>query len=140
MNEMFNNYPQPEDYKPDNRPQPIEEFKLDIMTGETAIHTFEVPFKISEECSEVEVVYKLGIKPTIIKNSDSLELIETEEGTTIVTCTLSQSETKLFEDTILSLKLQMKFYMNNNSIMYSDIYSVEVKDALDINREIPEEE
>lgn len=139
MTEMFNNYPQPEDYIPDNRPKPIEEVKIDIMTGGTAIHTFEVPFNVSEECNEIEVIYKQGIKPIIIKNSFSLEVVESE-GKSIVTSTLSPEETQMFKNNILKTRVQMKFYMKDDSVIYSEIYKVTVRNATDINRKKPEED
>ena len=140
MSEMFKNYPQSENYIPDNRPRKCPGIKLDIMTGETSKHTFEVPFDVTneEEVADYEVIYKLGLKPVIIRNSYSLEALKTPCGSTI-TCELSPEETKLFQDTLLSTRVQIKFYMAGGIIMFSDIYNVKVMDALDMTRSKPEE-
>ena len=140
MSEMFNNYPQPEDYIPNNRHIKCPEFKLDIMTGETSKHTFEIPFDVNTDCIDVEVIYKLGVKPVVIKNSYSLEILSDEEKhTSTITCTLNADETKLFADTLLNTRVQIKFYMNDSSIMFSDIYRVKVVDSLENNRKAPSE-
>lgn len=128
---MFDNYPAPADYIPDNRPKCIKPFCLDIMSGETAIHTFEVPFNVNESCEVLEVIYKLGIKPIIIKNHKDLEIIETECGKSIVTCKLSPEETELFANTVLSAKVQLKFYMSNNTVSYSEEYKIKLMTSLD---------
>ncbi len=138
MSEMFKNYPQPEDYIPNNRPKCQKPFRLDIMTGETAIHTFEVPFNVEEECDNFEVIYQLGIKPIIIKSSYSLTVFIDENGNSIITCKLNPNETKLFETTCLDTKVQIKFVMNDGSVIFSDIYKVIVNDSLDMNREKPD--
>ena len=137
MGDMFNNYPQPEDYVPNNRPRHRKEFRLDIMTGETAIHSFEIPFNVEEQCTEFEVIYKLGLKPILIKNSWVLDVTTTECGRSVITCTLSPDETKLFKDTFLEAKVQIKFYMNDGSISFSEIYKVVHKDSLELNRSTP---
>ena len=139
MSEMFRNYPQPDDYKPDNYPKCKKPFQLDIMTGETAIHSFEIPFNIEENCIEYEVIYKLGIKPIIIKNSWVLELTYNEKtGHSIITCVLAPEETKRFENTNLSARVQVKFYMNNNSVQFSEIYRIKVTDSLEVHRTGPD--
>ena len=137
MGDMFNNYPQSEDYIPNNRPRHRKEFRLDIMTGETAIHSFEIPFNVEEQCTEFEVIYKLGLKPILIKNSWVLDVTTTECGRSVITCTLSPDETKLFKDTFLEAKVQIKFYMNDGSISFSEIYKVVHKDSLEIDRSSP---
>lgn len=135
MSEMFKNYPQPDDYTPNNRPECVEPFRIDIMTGETAIHTFEIPFNVDEDCSNVEVIYKLGISPKIIKNKDALEVTIDEDNNSIITCKLSPNETKLFENTSLDAQVQVKFYMNDESIVFSEVYKVYITDSLEVGRE-----
>lgn len=129
--EMFRNYPQPDDYVPNNRPKCHKPFKLDIMTGETAIHTFEIPFDVKEVCDVVEVIYKSGLTPEIVKNDSELEIITDDWGHSIITCTLSAEETSLFTNTLLDTKVQLKFYMKNQDVTYSDIYNVKVVNSLD---------
>ena len=140
MSDMFRNYPQDKNYIPNNRPKPFAEFRLDIMTGETSIHTFEVPFNVEEQCDNFEVIYQLGIKPIIIKNMYSLDTIITEDNTSFITCKLSSAETKMFENTCLDSKVQLKFYRKDGTTVFSDIYKVYVNDSLELNRENPEPE
>ena len=134
MPDMFRNYPQPDDYKPNNYPRCKCCKKLEIMTGETSIHSFDIPFNVEEVCTIVEVIYKLGIEPVIIKNNYYLEFIAEPDGTSIVTCKLTPEETLLFKNTALDTHVQLKFYMKNGSIAYSEIYKVFVSDSLDANR------
>lgn len=134
MSDMFRNYPQPDDYIPNNYPK-CKFFKpIEIMCGETAIHTFEVPFNINEQCILCEVIYKLGLDPVVIKSSFiDLKIEITEHNTSIVTCTLKPVDTLVFKHTPLETKVQLKFYVNDGSISYSEIYKVYVRDALDAN-------
>ena len=138
MADMFKNYPQPDDYKPDNYPKCRCPKRLEIMAGETAIHTFDVPFNVEDDCSLVEVIYKLGIKPIVVKNNMYyLDILVDEDGKSIITCKLSPEETLLFKNTTLDTHVQLKFYMNDGSIVYSEIYEVFMKDALDVNGREP---
>lgn len=137
MSEMFDNYPQPEDYIPNNRIKPIKIEKLTIMTSETAIHTFNLPINIEQECEEVEVIYKLGIKPLVIKNSYSLEIIINEDNTSTINCTLLPEETSLFANSTLNARVQIKFYMNDGIVTFSDIYPIKVTTSLENNRTAP---
>ncbi len=132
MTDMFRNYPQPDDYKPNNYPK-VRIFKpTEIMCGETAIHTFEVPFNVEEKCSMYEVIYKLGLEPIIIKNSIyDLEAETTDKATSFITCVLKPADTLCFKNTALETRVQLKFYMNDGTVSYSEIYKVYVRDALD---------
>lgn len=135
---MFDRYPQPADYIPDNRPKCCKPFKLDIMAGETAEHSFEIPFNVEESCSLVAVIYKLGLTDVLIKTSSELEIQETEQGNSIITCKLSEEETSIFANTLLDARVQIKFYMVNDTIAYSEIYNVGLMTALDKDRTEPE--
>ena len=135
---MFDRYPQRDDYIPDNRPKCCKHFELNIMSGETAVHSFDVPFDIEDACDSVEVIYSLGIKPILIKKDP--EIIITHCDHSIVTCKLNEQETLLFDDTLLSAQVQLKFYMKNGTTTYSEIYRIKLMDSLDANSEINEEE
>ena len=74
MNEMFKNYPQPENYIPDNRPKCIKPCGINIMTGESAIHSFEIPFNVEEDCKYIEIIYKLGLDIVILKTNEEIDL------------------------------------------------------------------
>lgn len=132
---MFDNYPQSSDYIPNNRPRHCKHKRLDIMAGETAKHTFEVPFNVEEECDSFEVIYLLGIAPVIIKNTDSLE-VDVEEHHSTITSNLTADETSIFANTLLEAKVQLKFFMLDDTITYSDIYTIKLKTALDASGEV----
>lgn len=136
MVNMFRHYPQPDDYKPDNYPKHRRYKKLEIMAGETAIHSFDIPFNVEDDCTMVEVIYKLGIEPVVIKNNMFyLDILVNDDDTSVVTCKLTPDDTLLFKNTALDTHVQLKFYMNDGSIVYSEIYKVFVKDSLDaVNR------
>ena len=136
MSEMFDNYPQSSDYIPNNRPRCFPPHKITIMTGETATHTFEIPFDVESECSNCSVIYKIGIDVAIEKNVDDLEIIKTDCGST-VTCKLNALETAKFAHTCLDTKVQLRFVMNDGSISYSEIYNVYVTSSLSGNGEVP---
>jgi len=132
MSDIFRNYPQPDDYIPDNRPIKIEPKKLTIMTGETTTHTFEVPFNAIELCRDVEIIYKQGLHEVFHKSGTALEIIPTHnEHCCIISCYLGSGETSYFRDNLLDTKVQLKFYMKDYTIAYSEIYDVEVLNSLD---------
>lgn len=108
---------------------------IDIIPGETCIHSFDVPFNVEQDCANVEVIYQLGIDPIIIKGIYFLNiLVEPDKPFSTVVCTLSPEETKQFGNKYLDTRVQLKFYMNGGNISYSDIYRVRVFDSLDLNR------
>lgn len=144
MGNMFDLYPQPEDYIPYNRPRRPKKFSLDIMTGETSSHTFEIPFDVKKECKDVQVIYKLGIEVVLMKSWSDEEIeVDTFDGnmqigqeikhieTSTVTCPLTREETLIFHNTCLNTQVQLKFVMNDDSITYSEVYPVKVMDSLD---------
>lgn len=134
---MFDNYPQSSDYIPNNRPHCCKHKGLDIMTGETAEHIFEIPFNVEEDCLSVEVIYKQGLKPVIIKDESQIDIVITEHNTSVITCVLTPSETLLFSNSLLNTRVQLKFYMTNKTVSYSDIYKVKIVNSLDANKEGP---
>ena len=132
MVEMFKNYPQPKGYVPDNYPKCRHIKPIEIMCGETATHSFEVPFNVEDSCSMVEVIYRFGLKPILIKNNMfHLDILINDDNTSVVSCTLKPEETLLFKNSVLDTHVQLKFYMENGTISYSEIYKVFVKDSLD---------
>lgn len=128
---MFDRYPQPADYIPDNRPRCCPKTDLIIMTGETSIHSFETPFDINDYCNNVEVIYKNGINVVLIKTLDEVEVSLDEHGFSIITVTMSPSESNLFENTLLDTSVQLKFTMRDYSVVFSKIYEVKVFDSLE---------
>lgn len=132
MSEIFRNYPQPDNYIPDNRPIKIEPKKLTIMTGETTTHTFEVPFNALEVCRTVEIIYKQGLQEVFHKFGDALEILPTHNGhCCTISCHLGAGETSYFRHNLLDTKVQLKFYMKDYSIAFSEIYDIEVLNSLE---------
>lgn len=138
---MFDNYPQPDDYIPNNRPKPMHKHEITIMTGETASHTFDVPFDVLDHsfgCANIEVNYKLGLDIVVTKYWSQLEIETLEKHGfkySSITVHLSPEETSRFHNTLLAANVQMKFVMLDNSIQYSEIYPIKVEDSLDGNQE-----
>lgn len=129
--DSYNNLP--EDYIPDNRNKRHKCPCLDIMTGETVKHIFDIPFDIKSECSNVEIIYKLGVEVVIDKVLNADAIVDDNEGHSVITVVLSPEESLKFKDTPLSAHVQLKFMMNDDSITYSEIYPIKVRDALDSN-------
>jgi hypothetical protein len=130
---MFDRYPQGPDYIPCNRPKPIKHSDLVIMTGETTMHSFEFPFGIDQYVSDIEVIYKLGINVVLIKHLNDIAIDIDKYDYSLITVTLSPEETKLFKDTVLTTKVQLKLRLVDESIMYTRAYKVKVFDSLDID-------
>jgi hypothetical protein len=105
-----------------------------FVSPETASHTFDVPFDVNTDCSDCSVIYKLGLKVIITKNSDVLDIVSREKDGwhfSSITSHLSSEETALFHDTLLDAHVQIKFTMNDGATQYSEIYPVKVEDSLD---------
>ena len=131
MSEMFKNYPQPEDYIPNNRPKCFKPFKLDIMVGETSVQSFDVPFNVTEECLDYVIIYKLGLEVVLVKTKDQIQNID-EEHSSILSCVISPEETQVFNSTILTTSVQIKFTMKDNSTVFSEIYKVKINNSLEV--------
>lgn len=137
MVEMFKNYPQSEDYVPYNRPRPLPDKKIEIMTGESTIHTFEIPFNVIENTYNFQIIYKLGLKDVLIKSSDlgEVDIKILPSGKSIVSCAISAEESKLFRYTCLNTFVQIKFIMIDRSIKMSEIYKVTIRNSIDTDLE-----
>lgn len=129
MSEMFRNYPQPDDYIPDNHPRCHKHPKLEIMCGETVNHTFEVPFNIDETTSRVEVIYKLGLTNVLIKTNENIEIVS-EDNHSIINVVITPEETLSFAHSLLDTSVQIKFVLKDNNVSFSEIYEVVVRDSL----------
>lgn len=133
---MFDNYPQPTDYIPNNIFKAHRHFCLNIMTGESTTHTFEIPFDVSKETLDVEIIYKLGLNVVLTKPNEEIEVLKKDKcNFSYVSCKLTPEETLLFKDTLLDTHVQLKFTMKDGTTMYSEIYKVNVKDSLPIGGE-----
>ena len=132
MSDMFRNYPQPDDYKPDNYPRPFKKWELVIMSGETASHTFEIPFDVETSTNDYDILYKLGINLVLTKNKNVCETIYDEKKhRTFITCKLLPSDTLLFKNTSLQAQVQIRFKMKDSSVIYTEVYDIKLLNSLD---------
>lgn len=129
MSEMFKNYPQPDDYIPNNRRKCHCRCKLDIMTGETSSHSFEIPFDVTTDCIDYSIIYNYYLDKYLTVTKDRIEVIS-ENGKSILTCKLSSEETMLFVNNLLDAHVQVRFVMLDGSITFSEIYKINVKKSL----------
>ena len=129
---MFDRYPQPEGYIPDNRPRCHEPSVVEIMAGETTVHTFEVPFPIDETVRDFKAIYKLGLEVVLELPYDRCEVLyDSRRMLSILTWTLTPEETNLFRNTCLSAQVQVKFDMSDGSTLYTEIVNIQLEDSLD---------
>ena len=134
MSEMFKNYPQPEDYIPNNRHSIVIKEQLTIMAGESTSHSFEVPFDVDEQMSDYAVIYKLGLDVVVEKDKSQLSYVYDEDhNESIITCLLTPEETALFKNTLLSAAAQIKFITKEDGkVSYSEICPIILMDSLEI--------
>ena len=130
--DMFKFYPSPEDYIPDNRPRHFKKEMLTIMTGETTVHSFDIPFNVETDCVTFRALYKHGLNVVLVKEQkDCNVLYDEEHDITTLTWTISPAETLLFKESFLDTFAQIEFVMLDHSISYTDILKVKVTDSLD---------
>ena len=58
---MFDHYPQPKGYIPHNIFCCPPKKPIVIMPGETTVHSFEIPFNVTDSAKDWSVIYKFGI-------------------------------------------------------------------------------
>ena len=78
MSDMFKNYPQPDDYIPDNRRVRIPKELVTIMSGETTTHSFELPFDYSSY-KDYKAIYKLGLDVVLEKSKEECDAMYDED-------------------------------------------------------------
>ena len=133
MKEMFDLYPQPTEYTPDNRPRPWGKGEITIMAGETAEHSFEIPFNVDEVALDFDILYKLGLNVIVVKNKKACSMLYSEKWhKTMITCTLGSYETMLFKNTLLDCNVQIRFLNRDLTTSYTEVYKVTLLDSLDV--------
>lgn len=138
MSEMFKNYPQPDDYIPNNRRKCKCKCGLKIMTGESTSHSFEIPFNVSKDCLDYQIIYRYNLNHYLIITKDRIEtIIDEDKNTSILTCSLSAEETMLFEHNLLDADVQIKFFMLDNSVTFTEVYKIKVTKSLDNDEIVP---
>ena len=134
MSDMFNNYPQPDGYVPNNTECTCcccDEPATIIING-TNTHTFKLNFLVSEMCESFEVIYKSGLNDIITISSLNLgapiEISEEDEQTSIV-ITISPSYTQMFNKA-RDAYVQMKLYMKDKTVVYGDLNKLTIIETL----------
>ena len=112
----------------------------DIIIGATNTHVFKQPFLFNEFIHKFDVIYKQGLTEVLTKTYDmqsneyreDIIICECDKpGNTIVKVILSPDESLLFKNSVLECQVQLKFYLLDDSILYSDCYDINVKSPLD---------
>ena len=135
---MFKDFLQPEGKVPCNRPKPHHKREIVIMAGETAQHSFEIPFDVENDTLDFDILYKLGLDLVITKNRQLCKVIyDKDRHFSIISCNLSPEETLLFGNTTLEAKVQIRFRMTDLSLAYTEVYKIKLLDSLDLQGEIP---
>lgn len=129
MGDIFKNYPQPDDYVPDNSgPSEGGENADEVVVNGTTVHVFKLNFSYSELCDGFEVTYRSGLDGGFsIKSSDlggPFEILE-EDGRTYITITLSPELTSVF-DPLRDAYAQMRLNMRDGTTLYGDLNKLEV--------------
>ena len=133
--DMFENYDNMNpDYIPDNRPKCHCHCGLKLMTGETTTHSFEIPFDVEKDVKDYQIIYRYNLNEILIKNKNEIEVISYDDEThkSIISCTISADESKLFNSLTLDCFAQVKFINLDDTISYSVIYKVKISDAIDV--------
>jgi hypothetical protein len=68
-----------------------------------------------------------------------LDITVLEDNTSLVVCNLTTSDTLSFKNNLLDKKVQIKFYLKDGSVSFSNIYDVNTIDAIE-NVEKPQPE
>lgn len=138
MSDIFKHYPQPENYIPNNYPKYHAPQQLEIMAGETALHTFEVPMNVDEAVIDYQIIYKLGITPLFYKDkSETTCEYDEEHHRSIISCSLTPAETRAFANTVLDAKVQIKFLMVGGTTAYTEVYQIKLSNGLDAENHYP---
>lgn len=132
---MFDNYPQPDGYVPDNRGGDccVDCHCEDVVVvGGTAIHTFKLDFLFSDNCESFDAVYSIGVGKSFSVDSSSLGApysIEEKDGKTYITVTLDPSITAEFDE-FRDAYAQLKLRMKDGSVIFGDKNRLTVKGTL----------
>ena len=134
--DMFKLYDDTTGYTPDNRPKHREKKQVTIMVGETTVHSFDVPFGVTDGkitgVLSFRALYKLGVEVVLIKDgSDATVEYNEEREVTTITWTLSPSDTLKFKHTYLDTHVQLEFVLDDHSISYTDVLKVKILNSLD---------
>lgn len=140
---MFDNYPQPDDYMPDNRVGRCACMKSGedtITVGGTTSHVFTLDFSYSESCRAFRVIYTGGLEVRhVVDSGDDAPSFTIEEsgGKTYIRVTLDPSVTKLFSPSRDAMA-QMRLTMMDGSVVFGAVNALRVIGTLPAQDAIPQ--
>ena len=68
------------------------------------------------------------------RSKNDLETSVTDDGSSVITCSLSSDDTKKFDNTILDTFAQLKFMMLDGTSSYSALYKIIVINSLEFTQ------
>lgn len=111
---------------------------LFIVIGGTSIQRIRVPFLYSEYAKSIQVLYKQGLTSINVGGEDGLFVTadnvkeDIEHHCSVITVTLTPSQTRMFKDTLLDTYVQLKIETKEGGIVYDIPRYVYVKAPLDL--------
>lgn len=136
MSDMFHKFDNlPDGYVPNNEPsRRCCSDNYFIITGQSVSHSFSVPFNVETELADYEIIYKTGVDIILRRSKNDLETSVTDDGSSVITCSLSSDDTKKFNNTILDTFAQLKFMMLDGTSSYSAVYRIIVINSLEFTQ------
>lgn len=137
MSDMFHKFDNlPEGYVPNNEPVRCcrcsdNDF---IITGQSVSHSFSVPFNVDTDLADYEIIYKTGVDIILRRSKKDLETLVMDDGSSVITCSLSSDDAKKFDNTLLDTFAQLKFVMLDGTASYSAIYRIRVLNSLEFTQ------
>lgn len=111
---------------------------LFIVIGGTSIQRIRVPFLYSEYAKSIQVLYKQGLTSINVGGEGGLFVTadnvkeDIEHHCSVITVTLTPSQTRMFKDTLLDTYVQLKIETKEGAIVYDIPRYVYVKAPLDL--------
>ena len=136
MSDMFHKFDNlPDGYVPNNEPtRRCCSDKNFIITGQSVSHSFIVPFNAETDLADYEIIYKTGVDIILRRSKNDLETSVTDDGSSVITCSLSSDDSKKFDNTILDTFAQLKFVMLDGTSSYSALYRIIVINSLEFTQ------
>ena len=142
---MFNLYPQDEDYVPNNTIRKPHNFEYSIVIGSSVLHTFALPLRYYDNCKRLQVVYKQSVTNVIVKDtelhSEGLEIYNVDDDGecndyTYLGVSLTQEETSKFDMLHkFSCFVEVMVWYKDDSCQPTRVYPVKLIPAISANDE-----
>ena len=99
-----------------------------MIRGTTPTHIFKTNADLSEGVSELYITYEQGT--TVVEKTLSDCTIDTEDGVSSITVTLTQNETLSFADSGYVADVQIRVKFNDGTALASNILRVPISKIL----------